>query len=117
MGLSRIDLLPIDIEELIERDFGGIVGDLDRFAVLRFLRSDQIIRWIRFGPAAVAHAVSYHTGRPIERRLDAPETAPGENRRFSALGGRTFPVDECTKPSAASATKARPKDFMSALDS
>src|SRR5207244_992125 len=77
--LGRIDLLPIDVEQLLVGNFGRIVNNLDRFPVVRLLRADELVSGIGFGPAAVTDCRLDHTGRLVECRLNTPETTARKN--------------------------------------
>ncbi len=82
VGLRRIDLLPVDVEQLLVRNFGRIVNDLDRFPIVGPLRTDQFVGRIGFCSAAVAYCRLNYTRRFVEGRLNAPKTTTGKNRGF-----------------------------------
>jgi hypothetical protein len=92
VALRGIDLLPVNVEQLRERNLHRIVNDLDRLAVFRLLRAHQFVGRIRFRSAAVTDRRLEHTRRFVERGLNAPETTAGENGglccRERSLSGR-----------------------------
>ncbi len=82
VGLRRIDVPPEDVKELVVRDLRRIVCDLDRLAMLRFMRGDFLVGRVFGAAAGVPHNSFDYAFRVIERRLHAPETAAGKDRCF-----------------------------------
>ena len=78
--LGRIDLPPVNIEQLIVGDFGRIVSDLDRFPVACFFRRNEFVSGVRFGPAAITHDRFNHAFCLVECGLNAPKTAARQHR-------------------------------------
>jgi hypothetical protein len=84
--LRRVDLFPVDFEQLIVRNPSRIVGDLDRLAIPGLFRADQLIGWVRFGSTAVTNDSFDNAGRFIEGRLNAPKASARENGGFYGSG-------------------------------
>ena len=87
VGLSRIDVVPKNIQQLFIGDLRRIVGHFDRLAVLGFVGGDKIVIGRLLASAGVADHRFRHSFGLVKRRLHAPETAPGEDRGFRFAKG------------------------------
>ena len=67
---------PVNIEQLIVGNFGGIVSDFNGFAIFRFLRGDQLVGWVGLRT----------------RQADAPMVLPSGDKEATAMGG-SFATD------------------------
>src|SRR5439155_26972122 len=83
--LRRIDVVPVDVEELRVRDFLRVVEDLDRFAVAGQPGRDLVVGWVLLGSAGKSGSDREDARKRLERCLHAPETA---SREGGAVDGR-----------------------------
>ena len=69
---------PEDIQELLVRDPGGIIVNLDCLGMI----AEVVIRWVYCGTTRIANAGSNDTIDASKLGIWAPESAQGKGRRF-----------------------------------
>src|ERR1700694_830964 len=71
----RIVHVPESVQELVIRDFGGIVGDLDRLRVTRSAGADLLVsRVVARATGVAGHRVD-HARHLVEKVLNTPEAS------------------------------------------
>ena len=82
VGRRRVVRLPEDFQQVVERDFGRVVRDLDHFGVAGAAGADFFVRRVLDVAAAVAGDDGLHAAEVLEDGLGAPEAAGAERGRF-----------------------------------
>jgi len=79
-----------DLEELLERDGGRVVDDLDRLGVPGLAGADLLVGRVRGVPALVADGRRGDARQPPEELLRSPEAPEGKVGGLQAVRDRTL---------------------------
>src|SRR5262245_62553355 len=88
IGDGGVDVVPVDVEELLEADPRRVVDDLDRLGVAGAARGHLLVAGVGLGASRVAGRDRDDAGEGLEGRLHAPEAdaREGGDCRLSARG-------------------------------
>mmetsp|Transcript_14062 Transcript_14062/g.32417 ORF Transcript_14062/g.32417 Transcript_14062/m.32417 type:complete len:217 (+) Transcript_14062:92-742(+) len=85
----RVDPAEENLAELLERDFLGVVGELDDLGVSRSSSADHLVGRMLQLSLCVAHGRCHHPRHSLVRQLDAPEASSSEGGNgMAGLGDR-----------------------------